>query len=214
MFIYTNSYSITKFTFNYNLWHYVKEVLNFVVDELMYASESSTSRLIYWLSISGLIALCLYSHVICDNEIEICTIYFLEKNFKKIVIFRTHPKWICTCPKTGSFSKNPSTLNVFLLMNMSLDMLEPLWKITSGQGNARQRQRQPPSSLCPLGSLFCPRPPPQPHVSCVPFPSTTVALVFHKPILIAHPHLLVWVIIEWWVLTLVATCDSHWLNQF
>ena len=53
MFIYTNYYSISKFTFNYNLWHYAKKVLNFVVDELMYASESSTSRLIFWLGISG-----------------------------------------------------------------------------------------------------------------------------------------------------------------
>jgi hypothetical protein len=43
-----------------------KKVLNFVVDELMYASETSTSRLIFWLGISGLIALCLYSHVIYD----------------------------------------------------------------------------------------------------------------------------------------------------
>jgi hypothetical protein len=66
MFIYTNSHSIAKFTFNYNLWQYVKKVLNFVVDGLMYAGESSTSRLIFWLGINGLIALCLYSHVIYD----------------------------------------------------------------------------------------------------------------------------------------------------
>jgi hypothetical protein len=66
MFIYTNSYSIAKFTFNHTLWHYVKKVLNFLVDELMYEGESSTSRLIFWLGMSGLIASCLYSHVIYD----------------------------------------------------------------------------------------------------------------------------------------------------
>jgi hypothetical protein len=42
MFIYTIYYSIAKFTFNYDLWHYVKKILNFVVDELIYAGESST----------------------------------------------------------------------------------------------------------------------------------------------------------------------------
>jgi hypothetical protein len=47
MFMYTNSHSIAKFTFDYKLCNYVKKVLNFVVDELMYASDSSTSRLIF-----------------------------------------------------------------------------------------------------------------------------------------------------------------------
>ena len=49
MFIYANFYLIAKFAFNYNIWHYVKKALNFVVDELMYVGESSTSRLIFWL---------------------------------------------------------------------------------------------------------------------------------------------------------------------
>ena len=62
MFVYANSYLITKFTFNYNLQHHVKNVPNFVVDDLMYAGESNTSRLVFRLGISGLIALCLYSH--------------------------------------------------------------------------------------------------------------------------------------------------------
>jgi hypothetical protein len=88
MFIYINSCSIAKFTFNYNLWHYVKKVLNFMVDELMYAGESNTSRLIFWLGISGLIALCLYSHVTYENNVtDICTIYFLWKNKLKNVVF-------------------------------------------------------------------------------------------------------------------------------
>jgi hypothetical protein len=36
-----------------------------------------------------------------------------------------------TRPKTGPLSKNPSAGNVFFLLNMSLDMLGTLWKITS-----------------------------------------------------------------------------------
>jgi hypothetical protein len=88
MFIYTNSYSIAKFTFNYNLWHYVQKVVKFVVDELMYACESSTSKLTFWLGISGLIALCLYSHVVHDMMwLILVPFIFLEKNYQKNCYF-------------------------------------------------------------------------------------------------------------------------------
>jgi hypothetical protein len=113
MFIYINSYSIAKFTFNFNLWHYVKKVLNFVVDELMYACESGTSRLIFWLGISGLIALCLYLHVRYD-------IIYWKKLWK---CYFCHPSKVnLTRPKTGSFSKNPSNGNVFVFEHVARDV--------------------------------------------------------------------------------------------
>ena len=96
MFTSTNSYSIVKFTFNYNLWHYVEKVLNFVVNEIMYEGESSTSRLIFWLGISGLMALGLYSYVIYDiMELMFVPFLFWNKLSNSVHFLRTRPLESC-----------------------------------------------------------------------------------------------------------------------
>jgi hypothetical protein len=48
----SSSYMIYMFTGNYNLWHYVKNVIDFIVDELMNDCAPSTSKSIFLLGIT------------------------------------------------------------------------------------------------------------------------------------------------------------------